>query len=117
MDLIFKCENELRNINNAISVRKRNKIIRKSNKCVINAISEIALNCLLGNIPLTKCKYQEIIKYKNILRKLKKKNISTKKKREIVIQRGGFLNLLIPPVLSLLAGVAANIINKKINKR
>jgi hypothetical protein len=85
------------------SKKQRDKLIKKLKTSEINSISEISKNCLLGNIPLKDCEFNKLKKFSKFLRLLAKKNISQKKKRRILIQKGGFLNILIPPVLSLLS--------------
>lgn len=78
--------------------------IHQVKDCVIDAISEIALNCLNGNIPLTECQYNKLFEYQNILRKLSKKTL-VKTRRNLLNQSGGFLQLLIAPALTLLASL------------
>ena len=71
----------------------------------IDAISEIALNTLKGNIILTPQLYKKLRKNRNILRSLASKNCSFCKKRKIIGQQGGFLPLLIPATLSALSSL------------
>jgi hypothetical protein len=96
-------------------VKERQKLLETFESCVIDAISEIALNCLKGNIPLKSCDFKKLKKYQNVLRIVSKPNkVSTR--RNILIQRGGFLNLLIAPALSLIATLVGDYISKKIKK-
>jgi hypothetical protein len=101
MDLIFKCKKDLQQIRKCKTIRERRKFIRNSKKCFIDAISEISKNCLIGNLPLNKCQFKYLKNYRTVLRKLSKKS-PTKKRRNIIIQKGGFLNILIPTALYLL---------------
>jgi len=81
----------------------------------VNAISEIALNCLKGNVPLNSNIYKKLIRYKNILRQLSKRS-SVIRRKKLINQKGGFLQLLLPPALSLIASIAGEIIGKRIRK-
>ena len=112
MDLIFKCKNEIYNIGKTKTKRERSNLLKNFDNCVITAIAEISKNCLLGNIPLSKCNYNKIKKYKNDIRKIASKRTTLKKRRNLIVQKGGFLNILIPTVLSLLA----NVIEKRLSK-
>ena len=81
--------------------------------CVVDAISEIAANCLNGNIPLKNCEFNKLSKYKNVLRKLQKRT-SVNTRRKLLRQSGGFLQFLLPPALSFIASILASYVKKKI---
>jgi hypothetical protein len=112
---ILRCKKELEKLATADSIKERKIILNKSKDCVINAISEIAKNCLYGNIPLKSCDFSKLSKYQNILRKISKISPVGKRKR-LIIQKGGFLNLLIPAALSIVTTIASNYLKKKISK-
>ena len=80
---------------------------------MINSISEIAENLLIGNIPIQSQEFKKLSKYKAILRRLRKKT-TVKTRRNLLQQKGGFLPLLIPPALSLLATVLGSVVSKRI---
>ena len=92
----------------------RKSIIESSDKKLIKAICEGTLNLLNGNIPLSDENKLYLKKYKSKLRKLiKTSNIDNKKK--ILNQRGGFLNILLPAIISGLANVVNNLVDKSIS--
>jgi len=117
MKRLIKCKTELIKLNKAKSIKHRNILIDKSKKFVIDAISEISLNCLKGNIPLSQCQYKNLKQYRNILKVLSRKNVNLKKKKKIIAQNGGFWTYLIPPALSLLSSLASQTISKLVNKK
>lgn len=78
----------------------------------IKSICEIILNLLRGNIKLTDEELDKLKKKKKILRQLSKKNQSSKK-RKILIQKGGFLQFLIPALISGLATIVSSAIEKQ----
>jgi hypothetical protein len=112
---VLRCAKRLHNISKIKNPKSRNKLILDAEKCVIDAISEIAKNCLAGNINLKTCDFKKLSKFKNILRQISKKS-SVKRRKQILQQKGGFLTLLIPPALSLIASVVGDLISSKIRK-
>ena len=112
MKLINQCKNELIQLNKLKNIKDRKKFVLNLKNCDIYAISEIASNCLLGNIPLNNCQFKNLKKYKNILRKISNKKTALNLKKKIIIQKGGFLNILLPSVLSLLATYIGNKLSK-----
>jgi hypothetical protein len=65
----------------------------------IQLLCETTHNLLLGNIPLNDEKLKQLKKYKTKIRKLCSKNtLETKKK--LLGQTGGFLNVLIPALIT-----------------
>lgn len=108
-----KCIEENREFLKLLSqskTHKRRKIITKATKGNINALSELALNTLLGNVPFDSTHKKKLKRHRFSIRHLAKK-ISLKKKKEFLVQKGGFLPLLITPILSILGGLAANAIS------
>ena len=112
-DKVLKCAKELDELSNVKDKVQRKELLKNAENCVIDAISEIAKNCLAGNIPLKSCDFKKLSKYQKQLRQISKKS-SNQKRRNIIVQSGGFLNLLIPPALTLIASVLSNVISKKL---
>ena len=110
---VLKCVGELDALAQSTTPEERRQLLRRIKDCVIDAISEISKNCLNGNIEYKKCDLDKLEKYKEILRKISKKT-SAKTRKRYIIQKGGFLPLLLPPALSLLASVVGSAIAKKI---
>ena len=107
---VLKCAKELDELVNEKNPIERNKLITKVKDCVIDAISEIAKNCLEGNIPLSEENFNNLKKYQSILR-LISKNIPVKKRRNLIVQKGGFIDLLIPAALCLITVLIKELIN------
>ena len=81
------------------------KIILSANKSLISALSEICLNVLHGNIPLSPTHRRKIKKYRKNIRTLAGSG-ALKAKRQ-VLQRGGFISALL--------GIAAPLLFKGIS--
>lgn len=89
----------------------RNTIIQCGSRDLIQSICECILNSLNGNITLGHEDIKKLEKYKKPLRKLLK-NISLKTKKKILIQNGGFLQILLPSVITGLASIIGSVIDK-----
>lgn len=82
----------------------RKAIIQASDKEIVHLICEVCENLLLGNIPLSPEQKIKLKKYRTQIRKLAQRGDSVKKKKEILLQRGGALPLL-PILISALGSV------------
>lgn len=82
----------------------RSAIIKNSTPNLIKTLSEISLNTLKGNIEHTPEIRKKLKKYKKKIRCLACSKQSTSSKRRILVQKGGFLPLLIGSVLSGIIG-------------
>lgn len=65
----------------------------------IQILCETTHNLLIGNIPLNQDKIYQLKKYKSKFRKLCSKS-SIENKKKILGQTGGFLNILIPALIT-----------------
>lgn len=79
-------------------------IIKAIDSPFIDLLCECALNVLKGNVPLSRQQKRDLSKYKQQLRFLSNKKNALKKRRGL-LQRGGFLKALIPPVLTLIGSL------------
>ena len=109
---VLECADYLKKISSAKSVQQRNKLIKEAKSCVVDAISEIALNCLKGNIPYKQCDFKKLAKYKHLLREISRhKSVVNRKK--LIIQRGGqLMSLLIPTAIALIDSIVSHLTNK-----
>lgn len=82
----------------------RKAIIKYGDNELINTISEIALNVLNGNNKINNKTKNNLVRYKKIIRCIACSKRSVQKKRRILIQKGGFLPILIGSVLSGIIG-------------
>ena len=88
----------------------RKFLIQKASKEQIYAICEIVLNILNGNLKVPEINKNKLDKKKKTLRKIVQKG-SLKNKRYL-IQKGGFLEILIPSIVSGLATIISNLISE-----
>ena len=90
----------------------RNSILNGAPKDLIDTICECILNLLNGNLDLKEIDKQKLDKHKFSLRKLLKRT-SLKEKKKILIQKGGFLQILLPSIISGLASIISSVISKE----
>ena len=89
LEFLCKCSNKL-----------RKTILENADKELIQCICECVLNCLNGNVHLLKDEQLKLAKYKQPLRQLVKNRQSLKNKREILVQKGGYiLPFLLPAII------------------
>lgn len=90
----------------------RKTVLKNCDIDVIKTICEIVINTLNGNNKISDRIHKRLQKHKKILRSLScpKKTLNTK--RKIIIQKGGFLPVLLGTVLSGVIGELINSLNK-----
>ena len=91
------------------------RFIKQSDPQLLKAISECSRNILAGNINLSDEEFKKLKRFKRHLREVSAKKTSQKKKKEL-IQKGGFLQALIAPLIGLLGSVISGVIAKKAKK-
>lgn len=82
-------------------------ILRSAPEEFIKTLLEIMLNFLHGNIPHNATTRQKLKRHRLQLHKLSRKRSMKIARRELVKQKGGFLPLLIAPLLALTAPAIA----------
>ena len=88
----------------------RKNIIDKADKELINTICECVLNLLNGNLKVNTEQFNNLRAYKKVFRKLLEK-INLKEKKKLIIQKGGFKEILLPAVISGLASIIGSAIS------
>jgi len=89
--------------------KKRKKILQDADPELLKCISEIALNTINSNVPLTDSQYKKLSRYKNILRELASKNVSLKKKKHKLVKQAG--GCILPLLIPIIGSVIANLIS------
>lgn len=69
----------------------RRLIVCNASADFINALCEIALNVLRGNIPLNTKQYKQLKRQKAVIRLVADKKVNHQKKKKKINQTGGFL--------------------------
>ncbi len=90
--------------------------LKKTDAGLIRAVSECCKNILTGNVNLSGEEYKRLKRYHTQLKGLALKSTSNRKKKEF-IQKGGFLQALIAPLIGLLGSVISGVIARKHKKK
>ena len=93
------------------SKENQKDIIKRAKGPLINKICECILNIINGKIKITKEDFEKLKPYKNLFRKLLSKQTKIKEKKRLIIQKGGFLQILIPAIISGLASIISSAIS------
>jgi len=89
---------------NRLGEKAKKQFIKKCDKEFIDCVSECANNILRGHVPLTSRQLRRLRRNKNNVRALALKKTPVKKKKKI-LQKGGFLGAILPPVLGVLVSL------------
>ena len=85
--------------------KKRKTLLQKASGRVIRTIAQVANSTIKGSIPLSPRQKQRLRRHKKTLRALSLARTSIKRKRRLLVQKGGaLLPLLLGPILSAVAG-------------
>lgn len=80
-------------------------LLKRIPASTIKTICECCLNVLKGNISLSSRQKKYLRLHKNTLRCLADKKSPICRKRKLIVQKGGFLNILIPAAISAISGL------------
>lgn len=90
----------------------RKSFLEAADKDLICCIAECCHNILQGNVQLSPESKRRLKRHGNHLRQLASKRVSLRKKRSLLVQKGGFLPTLLVPIL----GVAASLISSLVRR-
>ena len=81
--------------------RIRNAVLSTAKKELVLALVECAKNVILGTVPLTSTQLNQLRRYQKHITELVAPRTSLKRRKEL-LQTGGFVGLLVKPLLGLL---------------
>ena len=93
---------------------QRQHIFNCADKGLVLCVCECINNVLRGNVKLSPANKRELSQHKDILRKIVDRQTNVDKKRNLLIQKGGFLPALLAPVLSIAGGLISDLIGNLI---
>lgn len=91
---------------------QRNALISTATNDQLQCICDCATNILNENIPLTSEQYKKLKRFQKHIRYIANSDDNINNKR-LVIQKGGFLPILLTPILSAAASLLAEALIKK----
>ncbi len=99
---VMKHKDYLTLLSKAKGVKRRRLLIDLANQDEIKALSECFQNTLAGNVRLKSEEKKKLKRHRNTLRQVASKATSTRHKKKILQQKGGFLPMLLRAIGSVL---------------
>ena len=99
-----------------MNVGKRKKFLKVCNQDMIDCLCETSKNILRGNLPISSACLKKLRRYKKTLREISTKKTAASKRRALLVQRGGFLPLILGPLLGLASSAIGGAINKALGQ-
>ena len=96
--------NLLKVLHKAAPATRRKLLKKHCNSDFVCCITECVKNLLKGNVPLNPAQKKRLASKKKSLREIALKKTSLRKKQKL-IQSGGFLGALLGPIISVLGGL------------
>ena len=100
----FKKHSPFLNVLKNSPTKIRKSLLKSAPKKNIRFISECCLNVLKGNVKIKPSAKRRLTPYKSVIRNLVKPKVNIEKRRKLLVQKGGFLPLLLGSLLSGLLG-------------
>lgn len=95
---------------------KRKRLIENASEKELNAIRNFCFNICKGKFQVSSKVYKKLCKYKKDIRDLSNKNIlkTSHAVKKRLIQRGGWLPLVLPALLGFISSVGSKIVERAI---
>ncbi len=90
--------------------QQRKILLQTCEKGLICCLCECIKNVLLGNVKISKSKHNVLAKDAVVLRKLADRKTNLDQKRNLLVQKGGFLPALLAPVLAITGGLISDLL-------
>lgn len=100
----------LKSLAKAKKVGNRRLLLARAGNREIKALQEITHNIVKKRLPLSPCQLRALErgKYRKPIKEIAKKTGSVQSKRNILIQKGGFLQYILPAALAFLTSKLVN---------
>ncbi len=93
---------------------ERKIVLQTAENGLLFCLCECIKNVLNGNVDLSKARHCELAKHAGVLRKLADRKIPVHTKRNLLVQKGGFLPALLAPILGIASGLIGDLVGKLI---
>lgn len=91
---------------------ERKHILLTARGDLIHCLIDCIHNVLNGNIELTHSQREQLKKSRGILRELVRKKVPLYKKRQIFVQKGGFLSALLGPIIGIASSALSGLLSR-----
>ena len=93
-------------------VRRRRMLIDAGGAPLIKCLGECCHNVLQGVVPISEVTRRKLKRHARHIREVADPKVSLKRKRAVLVQKGGFLPALLVPVLSAVSGLVGSLLNR-----
>ncbi len=88
----------------------RKVLLKTANKELIDCICLCVKNVLKGNVRIPKETYRKLKRHQKVLNEVRKNSVGVSKKKQLLIQQGGFLPALLAPILGIAGSLISGLI-------
>jgi hypothetical protein len=92
----------------------RKAIIKACDKDFICCICECIKNVTEANVPIPHDSLKQLKRHRRILDKIVDKRTHLPVKKRLIVQHGGFLSILLPPLLGVIGSLVGETISKHV---
>jgi hypothetical protein len=92
-------------------------VLKCANKDLVGCLCECIQNVTMGNVAIGKSRRKKLSKHKRRLRQILDKGTNLSSKRKLLVQSGGFLPLLLAPIIGIAGSLIGDAISGAINNR
>jgi hypothetical protein len=92
-------------------------VLENSQKDLVSCLCECMHNVAKGSVPIPPATLSKLKKHRKKIRQILNGKTKQKQRKQLLEQSGGFLPLLLAPIISLVGGLVGEAIGGAINKR
>lgn len=97
------------------NLKEKKKILKKAPSCLVRLFSECGHNILKGNVKLPDAQYKKLKPHKRLLLLMSNPSKSLKEKKFALLKKkGGFIQVVLPYLLTALSGFAGQALAKSV---
>lgn len=98
---------------NETKPKYRESFLKSASPCLVRLLCESGLNVLKGHLKLEETQYEKLKPHRRLLLFVSKPSVPLKKRQEALVKKkGGFLPVILPTLLSAIAGFTGQTIAK-----
>ena len=102
----------LQALKKAKTKKKRQLLLEAGGYPLVKCIGECCHNILHSGVPLSEPVRQHLKKHAKHIREVGDRKVGVKRKKEILLQHGGFLPTLLVPIISAVTGLVGGLLNR-----
>ena len=92
--------------------KMRKAILTHADKELVQTLTECVYNVMKGNVPISACSKNKLMRYRTKLRSIANPKTKWKNKKNVFVQNGGFLSVLLPLIGSAITGLISGLTSK-----